>query len=682
MNTPEKSRFFSKKSLLLLFFFISSVIIIISSAYILNYSKFFQENTARHLTTIADLKIREIVDWRNARLGDASLFYKNRNFSELALRYLRNPSDRKSRNFLLSWMAKVNSAYKYNRLEIYDSDFNYRLAYPEGIGKGEPSFFKEYEKDLRSGKIVFKDFYRDEHDKKIYMMLLVPLYNELSGGKFIGTLAMRIDPKEHLYPFVNQWPVPAVSAEALLARREGDYAVYLNELRFRKDAPLELRVPLTATEFAVTKGALNQEGVAEALDYKGDRVIAAIKRIPDTPWFIVAHISKSEVTAPFFGRLWTVIFIALLLIITAGIIILLFRKHYDTQIYLKQLHEAELLFASEERFRKLHESMIDAFVQVDMDGRINSCNSAFMEITDYTFEELENLSYIDLTPEKWHSYEADIVENQIMKNGFSGIYEKEYRRKDGTLVPVELRTSLLTDSTGKSSGMWAIVRDVTERTMALADLQSSLIEKKELIKEIYHRTKNNMQVIISMLELQAIVLDDDKLQEVFRNMEYRISAMSLVHEKLFQGRNLSMINLKDYLTELVDNIMTGYGFKNDKVTLRHQMDEVEVLIDTAIPCGLVVNELVSNSAKYAFQSGVEGKLEIILTRGADGSIRIIISDNGPGLKEEEINNPRSMGLQIVRNIAEYQMKGTIEHSFDHGTKWELVFIDNMYEQRV
>jgi len=514
MNTPEPSGFFSRKSLLLLFFLISSLIIIVSYAYILNYSKSFQENTAKQLTTIADLKIREIVDWRNARLGDASLFYKNRNFSELALRYLHNPLDREARKSLLSWMAKVNSAYKYNRLEIYDSNFNFRIAYPEGIGREEHSFFKNDEKDLRSGKIVFKDFYRDEHDKKIYMMLLVPLYNELSGGKFMGTLAMRIDPKQHLYPYINQWPVPAVSAEALLARREGDYAVYLNELRFRKDAPLELRVPLTATEFAVTRGALNQEGVAEALDYKGDRVIAAIKRIPDTPWFIVAHISKSEVTAPYIGRLWTVIFIALLMIVTAGIIILLFRKHYDTQIYLKQLYDAELLTASEERFRNLHESMIDAFVQVNMDGRIISCNSAFMEVTGYTFEELKELTYFDLTPEKWHSNEADIVEKQIIKKGFSEIYEKEYRRKDGTLVPVELRTSLLKDSTGKPSGMWAIVRDITERKKS-ADLLNTRVEllnyaDDHTVEEILIRTLDEVERFTSSTISFFHFLDDDQ----------------------------------------------------------------------------------------------------------------------------------------------------------------------------
>ena len=139
--------------------------------------------------------------------------------------------------------------------------------------------------------------------------------------------------------------------------------------------------------------------------------------------------------------------------------------------------DLELLY-SEERFRKLHESMIDAFVEVDMQGRILSCNSTYMKMLGYNSDELSCLTYKDLTPEKWHSIEMDIIENQILKNGYSEIYEKEYRRKDGIIFPVELRTSLLTDSSGNPSGMWAIVRDVTLQKQAQNELllRSSAME--------------------------------------------------------------------------------------------------------------------------------------------------------------------------------------------------------------
>jgi PAS domain S-box-containing protein len=344
----------------------------------------------------------------------------------------------------------------------------------------------------------------------------------------------------------------------------------------------------------------------------------------------------------------------------------------------KKLKAESALFESESRYRSMFENNYAVMLLVDSaDASIIDSNPAASDYYGYSHSELisKNLSEISLQDKKTLMERLNLSES-----GNKNYYSSKHKLVSGAerdvevfLSPVIFKGRMLVHT---------IVYDVTERNRAFAELESSLNEKKDLIKEIYHRTKNNMQVIISMLELQAIVLDDDKIQELFQNMEYRISAMALVHEKLFQGKNLSMINLKDYLTELVDNIMTGYGIKKDQVIIKHQMDEVDLLIDTAIPCGLVVNELVSNAAKHAFFKGTEGILEIVLSREEDGTIKIVISDNGPGIKSEEMNSPGSMGLQIVRNIAEYQMKGTIKYSPDHGTKWELIFTDNMYEQRV
>ncbi len=155
----------------------------------------------------------------------------------------------------------------------------------------------------------------------------------------------------------------------------------------------------------------------------------------------------------------------------------------------------------EERFRNLHESMIDAFVQVDMRGKIVSCNSTYLKMLGYSFEELERLTYIDLTPEKWRAGEAGIVEDQILKNGYSEIYEKEYRRKDGTIVPVELRTSLLRDPDGRSVGMWAIVRDITDRKKA----EDSLKESEEIYRTFINASED------------IVFLKDDQLRYILTN---------------------------------------------------------------------------------------------------------------------------------------------------------------------
>lgn len=185
----------------------------------------------------------------------------------------------------------------------------------------------------------------------------------------------------------------------------------------------------------------------------------------------------------------------------------------------------EVIRNSEVRFRKLHESMIDAFVQVDMNGKIVSYNSTYKELLGYTCDELEHLTYKELTPEKWHGFETDIVKNQILINGFSEIYEKEYIRKDGTVIPVELRTSLLTDNSGNPTGMWAIVRDISERKHSekkIMDLLSNIEEEKNRLTslinsisdEIWFADTNGKFILANPIALKRFCIDSNQMIEV------------------------------------------------------------------------------------------------------------------------------------------------------------------------
>jgi PAS domain S-box-containing protein len=143
-----------------------------------------------------------------------------------------------------------------------------------------------------------------------------------------------------------------------------------------------------------------------------------------------------------------------------------------TAILLLQRQRTEAaLRKSEIKYRRLHESMADAFVSVDMTGRIQEFNASYQAMLGYSADELHQLTYVDLTPEKWHAFEAEIVRDQILRHSFSGVYEKEYRRKDGTVFPVEMRTFLIRDDAGAPEAMWAIVRDITERKLAEAELR-------------------------------------------------------------------------------------------------------------------------------------------------------------------------------------------------------------------
>jgi len=312
------------------------------------------------------------------------------------------------------------------------------------------------------------------------------------------------------------------------------------------------------------------------------------------------------------------------------------------------------------------------------DAAIVDANPAASDYYGYSHDEmisknLEEISFID---------KKTLLDRlNLSITGNKNHFISKHKLKNNIVRDVEVFMSPISFEGRKL--VHGIIQDVTERNRALEELQTSLDEKKELIKEIYHRTKNNMQVIISMLSLQSIFTGDEKLEKVLKDMESRIMAMSLVHEKLYQSQNLSKLNLKDYLNDLIHNIMSGYGIPKDKILIIEQMADADILIDTGVPCGLVINELVSNVAKHAFPGEQKGEMVIKLSVDAAGVIELIVADNGIGSGLDfGLKSNESMGLQIIRNIVEYQLKGTAEIDNSSGTKWTVKFKDNLYEERI
>jgi two-component sensor histidine kinase len=209
-------------------------------------------------------------------------------------------------------------------------------------------------------------------------------------------------------------------------------------------------------------------------------------------------------------------------------------------------------------------------------------------------------------------------------------------------------------------------------------------EKEVLLMELYHRTKNNMQVIISMLEMEAARMDNDRGRAVFQEMENRIQAMALVHQKLYLSQNLSTIDIKEYLEDLTGILVNSYNTSREPVTVRTDIENMTTLIDIAIPCGLILNEMISNSLKHAFSNDRKDKvISVRLRKTPDGSIEYGISDNGQGAPKGF--DPRSdgkMGLKSVIAIAENQLLGKTEFRGDTGFSCMIRFNENIYAERI
>lgn len=222
-----------------------------------------------------------------------------------------------------------------------------------------------------------------------------------------------------------------------------------------------------------------------------------------------------------------------------------------------------------------------------------------------------------------------------------------------------------------------------KRIKAEANLQHSLAEKETLLRELYHRTKNNMQVICSMISLMSEGIDNEFVKQTFKNLSNRIKSMALVHQKLYQAENLSQVNLKEYIEDLLDILVKSLNIDIKRIDLKLELQDVFILIDMAIPCGLVLNELITNALKHAFPGNSRGEISIRLFRDKNGFINLFVEDNGIGIPDGvDLRNSPSMGMQNIFTLVEYQLRGEISYSVNNGLKWHIILKEDLYKKRI
>lgn len=217
-------------------------------------------------------------------------------------------------------------------------------------------------------------------------------------------------------------------------------------------------------------------------------------------------------------------------------------------------------------------------------------------------------------------------------------------------------------------------RDITERKKTEKLIEASLQEKETLLKEIHHRVKNNMQIVSSLLDHQTRYIKDKNVIDIFTESQNRIASMALVHEKLYQSKDLARIDFYDYINDLVANLFQSYMDNSSKITLNMNIENIQLDIDFAIPCGLIINELVTNSLKYAFPEGRTGEIMIAFRKIEDNMFELVIGDNGIGLPPDlDFRKTNSLGLHLVTILAENQLHGEIILNRNVGMEFQIKF---------
>jgi PAS domain S-box-containing protein len=251
--------------------------------------------------------------------------------------------------------------------------------------------------------------------------------------------------------------------------------------------------------------------------------------------------------------------------------------------------------------------------------------------------------------------------------------ELKMNANDGNEFYAQLECRPAFDSQENIKYIRVVIVDITVRKRMEEQLKASLVEKEVMLKEIHHRVKNNLAIIHSLLALQVDVTADEAARRSLQGSRDRVKAMALAHEKLYSSPNLAKLDITDYIQGLLSYIFQSYITEDSGPTLNTRVDNVAMEIDKAVPCGMIINELVSNALKYAFPNGEKGAIGVELSRPGGGDYRLRVHDNGIGLPQDlEPENTGTLGLQLV-SILVKQLNGTMEISRSGGTAFTITF---------
>ena len=328
----------------------------------------------------------------------------------------------------------------------------------------------------------------------------------------------------------------------------------------------------------------------------------------------------------------------------------------------------------EEHLSLITDNMLDLMFQVNSEGIFEYVSPSIKDLLGYEAEDIigkRDYEFINMVhPE---DFEILLDTTQLVIQTLKpNRAQHRFKHADGHYIWVETVGNPLSNDKKEFSGAVYITRDITELKKVENQLKSSLEEKEVLLREIHHRVKNNMQIISSLLNLQSRYLSDENTVNVLTESRNRVKSMAMVHEELYRSRDLSKIDFADYIRRLLSGLFSSYGVDKSVIKPEINVEDVLLNINMAVPCGLIINELVSNSLKHAFLQGQNGKISITFHPHGEKYV-LKVADNGIGFPENiNFENTKTLGLQLVNTLVK-QLSGSIDICSSSGTSFKIIF---------
>jgi len=316
------------------------------------------------------------------------------------------------------------------------------------------------------------------------------------------------------------------------------------------------------------------------------------------------------------------------------------------------------------------DSMAEMLFVVRPDGTIRRANRAARQQLGYD-EDVLHETLLDALLDDGPLF-TDAERATFQRQGFVDHAERTLRTRDGTAVPVLFSRARVASESDAAPDIVCVAQDITERKRAEERIKASLREKEVLLREIHHRVKNNLQIISSLLHLQSKQIEHEAARALFDESQSRIRSMALIHERLYQSDDLAQVDFAAYLDGLTEHLFRTYNVRRDAISCALEADGGSLSVDRAIPCGLIVNELVANALKHAFPDGRSGTIRVRYAED-DGQARLEVADDGVGAPNGfESEASGSLGLRLVRGLVQ-QLDGTLAIDHDDGLRFTITF---------
>ncbi len=353
------------------------------------------------------------------------------------------------------------------------------------------------------------------------------------------------------------------------------------------------------------------------------------------------------------------------------------QTHCVFQDFTEQKKAEDALKISEQYYKTIFENSGSATVVIEEDNIISLVNSEFEKLYGYNKEDVEGkIKWMDIVSKEHIPMMSEYHEKRIIEPE-SGPRNYEFNLIDsqGKIRNIYTTVAIIPGTTKTLVSL----QDITSRNQTENELKTSINDKDMLLREIHHRVKNNLQIVSSLLNLQSQYIKDQNALDVFKESQNRVRSMAIIHEKLYKSTDMSKIDFADYISDLTESLFFNYRIDPAKIRLTKTMDKVFFDVDTAIPCGLIVNELITNCLKHAFPDGKKGNISVELSKKDTGYF-LCVKDDGIGFADDiDYKNTESLGLQLVNNLVS-QIDGTIELDSTGGSCFNINFKELEYKK--